>query len=294
MSATTGPGSAAGPDPGSLPDPATLDYDPTQVPIRPAATVMLVADRPDLHVLMLRRSARQVFATSMWVYPGGAVDPGDAAEAAGFCDGLDDPAASHRLGVEAGGLAYWVAAIRECFEEAGVLFSSLPEDPAALQRLAAARDALNRHEVDFLDIVRAERLRLQVGRLHQVAHWITPPGPPRRFNTRFFLAAFPEGQVAAHDRSESVHHEWVRPADALAAWREERMAMMSPTARMLMCLLPFDSAVDAVAAAAAARPPHAVRVNREGPYRIMLPGDDGYDDGDPDRVFGWVSLRPAP
>jgi 8-oxo-dGTP pyrophosphatase MutT (NUDIX family) len=255
---------------------------------------MLVADRPDLHVLMLRRSPRQVFATSMWVYPGGAVDPSDASEAAGYCEGLDDGAASRRLGVETGGLAYWVAAIRECFEEAGVLFAPLPEDPAALERLATARDALNRHEVDFLDIVRAEGLRLQADRLHHVAHWITPPGPPRRFNTRFFLAAFPEGQVAAHDEGEAVHHEWVRPADALAAWRDERMAMMSPTARMLMCLVPFSSAAEAVASAAAALPPHPVRVNRDGPYRIMLPGDEGYEVGDPEREFGWVALRPSP
>ena len=86
------------------------DYDPEAVAIRPAATVMLVDDRPDLQVLMLRRHARQAFAGDMWVYPGGAVDEADAAEAAPYCHGLDDETASRRLGVPSGGLAYWVAA----------------------------------------------------------------------------------------------------------------------------------------------------------------------------------------
>ena len=259
--------------------------------IRPAATVMLVADRPDLQVLMLRRHARQAFAGDMWVYPGGAVDRADADEAAPYCDGLDDVVASRRLGVDSGGLAYWVAAVRECFEEAGVLFAALPDDPAAVERLASRRDALNRHEVSFGDLVVAEGLRLQVDRLHPVAHWITPMGPPRRFDTRFFLAAFPEGQVAAHDDGEAVHHEWVRPDEAVAAWQADRMAMMSPTARMLMCLLPFRSAAEVVAAAAAGLPPAQIRVTRQGPYRILLPGDAGYEDGDPEPEFGWVALR---
>lgn len=277
----------------------TEDFDPQAVPIRPAATVMLVADRPDLQVLMLRRSARQVFATSMWVYPGGAVDPADAAEAAPHCDGLDDVVASERLGLTEGGLAFWVAAIRECFEEAGVLYASVPTDEGAPARLEEHRRALNAHEIDFLDIVEAEDLRLHADRLYPVAHWITPVGPPRRFNTRFFVAAFPEGQVAAHDDNEAVHHEWIRPRDAVQAWRRDEMAMMSPTARMLMCLAAFDSAHQVVEAAAAGFPPHQVRVNRlpvdgieASEYRIMLPGDDGYEDGDPDTEFGWVALRP--
>lgn len=276
--------------PASQPPP--LEYDPATVAIRPAATVMLVDDRPDLHVLMLRRNARQVFASDMWVYPGGAVDVADAEEAASFCDGLDDATASRRMGLESGGLAYWVAAIRECFEEAGVLFCELPTDAGAEERLAGLRDRLNRHEVDFLDIVRAEGLRLHVDRLHPVAHWITPLGPPRRFDTRFFVAAFPEGQVAAHDQAEAVHHEWVRPSDALEAWAAGERSMMSPTVRMLMCLVPFSSTAEVVEAAGAGHPAQQVRVNR-GEYRLLLPGDPGYDEGDPDAEFGFVALRPS-
>jgi 8-oxo-dGTP pyrophosphatase MutT (NUDIX family) len=280
-------------------DAGALDYDPEAVAIRPAATVMLVDDRPDLHVLMLRRSPRQVFATSMWVYPGGAVDPDDAACP---CDGLDDEAAGRRLGLAgAGGLAYWVAAMRECFEEAGVLFASMPPVLSAAgveqrrERLAAHRDALNRGELSFAELVEREELRLRGDALHHVAHWITPLGPPRRFDTRFFLAALPAGEVAAHDEGEAVHHDWVRPLDALTAFHEDRMAMMSPTVRMLTCLAAFGSAAEAVDAAAAGLVPQQVRVLRnEVEYRLMLPGDPRYEDGDGEAEFGWVSLRPRP
>jgi 8-oxo-dGTP pyrophosphatase MutT (NUDIX family) len=270
------------------------DFDPLSVPIRPAATVMLVADRPDLHVLMLRRAARQVFAADMWVYPGGAVDPADAEEAAPHVVGLDDEVASARLGLARGGLAYWVAAVRECFEEAGVLFARGGVDHLDVGHLAGRRAALNRHEEDFVAMLAEEALQLDLSALHPVGHWITPLGSPRRFDTRFFLAAFPEGQVAAHDDGEAVHAEWFRPADAVAAWREGRMAMMSPTVRMMMCLEPFGRAADVVAAAAAGLEAHQVRVRRdETVYEILLPGDVGYDDGEDESEFGWVALRPG-
>ena len=259
---------------------------------------MLVDDRPDLHVLMLRRSARQVFAADMWVYPGGAVDPGDAEEAEPFCVGIDDATASRRLGLPRGGLAFWVAAIRECFEEAGILFaldadgSPIRHDGGRAVELEAARQVLNAHQIDFLDIVRQFGLVLDAGRLHYVGHWVTPLGSPRRFDTRFFLAGFPAGQIAQHDDTESIHHEWVAPGPAVHRWRANEMAMMSPTARMLMSLLAYPTSMQAVGAAAIDRPLGQIRVHHDdaGRYHVMLPGDDGYDGGDPDAEFGWVGL----
>lgn len=268
------------------------EFDPAAVPIRPAATVMLVDDRPDLQVLMLRRSARQVFAGDMWVYPGGAVDPEDASRVGASCAGLDDATASARLELPSGGLAFWVAAIRECFEEAGVLYADVPEDMALSARLEAHRLALNNRETTFPKIVADESLVLHADRLHYIAHWITPFGSPRRFDTRFFLARFPAGQIAAHDDGELVHHDWVRPAEAIERWRADDMAMMSPTARMLMSLAAFGSADEAVAAAAQDLAAQQVRVVQDGAYHIMLPGDPGYDDGDPHTEFGWVRLYP--
>lgn len=270
-----------------------LDYDPDAVPIRPAATVMLVADLPDLHVLMLRRAARQVFAGDMWVYPGGAVDTADAEEAAPHVVGLDDAEASRRLGVERGGLAYWVAAVRECFEEAGVLFAHGGVAHLEVDRLARRRQALNRHEDDFTTLLAEEGLTLDLSQLHPVGHWITPHGSPRRFDTRFFIAAFPVGQEAIHDDGEAVHAAWFRPKDVVAAWRAGEMSMMSPTVRMVMCLEPFASAAEVMAAAGAALDPHQVRVIRDdATYEILLPGDPGYDRGEDQSEFGWVALRP--
>ncbi len=183
----------------------TTDFDPAAVPIRPAATVMVVDDRPDLHVLMLRRTATAIFAGDMWVYPGGRVDPDDAEAVLDHVSGLTDAEASAQLGLERGGLAFWVAALRECFEEAGILFghdrrTGAPidlTDPAAIDRLAAQRDALNAGQRSFAEVVAELDVVLDASKVHYIAHWVTPLGPPRRFDTRFFLAAAPPGQLAA-------------------------------------------------------------------------------------------------
>ncbi len=284
------------------------EFDPLAVPISPAATVMVVEDRSGqgadpggLAVLMLRRTARAVFAGDMWVYPGGRVDAGDEEIAARHVTGLNAAEADHRLGVDRGGLAYWVAALRECFEEAGILLARGLADGAAIdlaeparqQRLARYRDALNAGQMTFGEVIAAEEVVLDAARIHYIAHWVTPLGSPRRFDTRFFLAAAPPGQVAAHDDTEVVHHEWVTPAAALQRWHADEMAMMSPTARMLMCLTPFERASEAVSAAALNLEPHQIRVRRdEDAYHIMLPGDPGWEDGDPETEFGWIKLRP--
>lgn len=298
-----GPGAA----PDAVPAGIAADFDPAAVPIRPAATVMVLEDLPSpsggdrLHVLMLRRTARAVFAGDMWVYPGGRVDPEDEAIAAGHVVGLTASEADRRLGVDGGGLAFWVAALRECFEEAGILLARRIADGAPLDgsapevaaRLAERRRALNAGTVTFAEVVREEAVELDAGRIHDVAHWITPLGSPRRFDTRFFLAAAPPGQLAAHDDTEVVHHEWVEPAVALDRFRAGELSMMTPTIRMLMCLLPFERAADALAAAALDPEPQQVRVRTVGgEHRIMLPGEAGWEDGDPDAEFGWVKLVP--
>ena len=258
---------------------------------------MLVRDQPRLEVLMLRRTARTIFAGDMWVYPGGSVDVADGAQLTGRCDGLTDEDASRQLDIDGGGLGFWVAAVRECFEEAGVLFASHTTEPDAdkMTRLAQHRDDLNARRADFPAIVHAEDLRLDLSGIHYIAHWRTPLGPPRRFDTRFFLAAMPEGQTPSHDDGEAVHHEWIRPAEAIERWRADQMAMMTPTARMLMCLTDFDRAADVVAAAARPDPFERVRVRHrdDGSYDIVLPHEEGWAVGDPEVEFGHIGLRPV-
>jgi 8-oxo-dGTP pyrophosphatase MutT (NUDIX family) len=196
---------------------------------RHAATVVVVRDAPQgLEVLMLRRTESRDHTSGAWVFPGGLLDARDR-QCHDLCVGIDDAAASARLDVEAGGLDYYVAAIRECFEEAGILFAvDAQGQPIDMlvdtdTPLAQLRGPLHRGEVGFAQICHDLGLRLAAGELHYIAHWVTPRGRAKRFDTRFFLAVLPSGQSSAHDTLETVDHGWMRPADALAKAVELRL-----------------------------------------------------------------------
>ena len=134
---------------------------PDAVPARPAATVLLVRDAEPtgVEVFVLRRTANAVFAADMYVFPGGRVDDVDhAAELEPYCDGLDDATASARLGIDHGGLAFWVAAVRECFEEAGVLLARR-RDGGPLVIDEADRVAVHDGELSMEELCRARRPR---------------------------------------------------------------------------------------------------------------------------------------
>jgi 8-oxo-dGTP pyrophosphatase MutT (NUDIX family) len=252
------------------------------VTLREAATVMLVRDDPDLQVFMLRRNLESTWVAGAYVFPGGAVDPEDRDPGlARRCPGLSDARASALLGLPAGGLGYWVAAVRETFEEAGVLLArdaatAAPVDPSA-PRLVPLRDGLNDGSASWRELVEAEDLLLDVGALHPFSHWITPEGAPRRYDTRFFVAAAPDGHAYAHDETETVASTWVRPADALAASDRGEIELIFPTRKSLEALGRFEHADELLAAVeratdvpAAARP--AV-VRDSGGIRLLLPGD---------------------
>lgn len=211
------------------------------VPTRDGATVMLVrdgdhAERP-LEVLMLKRHPRTAFG-SVHVFPGGVVDPADhdlALDAC--CPGLSDADASAQLGVATGGRAFWVAAVREAFEEAGLLLARRADGepvrfdrhPDVQARFDEHRRAVHAGTRTFPSVLAAEDLVLCVDELRYVAHWITPEGEPKRFDTRFFLARAPDGQAFAHDDEELIDSEWVRPADALDRHRAGAFPMIGPT-----------------------------------------------------------------
>jgi len=266
------------------------------VPIRPAATVMLVRDASEpaadgsaLEVLMVRRNLNSDFVGGAYVFPGGAVDPADGgAEAEAACVGRSDAEASALLGIEAGGLAYWVAVLRETFEEAGLLLAERQGGPALLAgdreeeaRFARERSAVNAGTRRFLDLCRDEQLLLMVGDVHYFAHWITPQGAPRRYDTRFFVAAAPPGQIAAHDAGETIADTWISPRDALAGHRAGTIEIIFPTIRNLQAISRFATSGQLLAAAAEASrsvPTIEPRVVADGNgVRIVLPGDEGYD-----------------
>jgi 8-oxo-dGTP pyrophosphatase MutT (NUDIX family) len=268
------------------------------VPARDAATIMLVRDThgpdgPALEVCMLRRHLDSDFVGGAYVFPGGKVDEDDRSTAAGdACAGRDDAGASDLLGIASGGLAFWVAALRECFEEAGVLLAYREHqgpggvliemsDPAARRRLAASRDELNAGEVPFLELLRREGLRLAVDKVHYFSHWVTPELSPKRYDTRFFVAALPPGQVPVHDDYEMIATVWVRPAEALERSAAGDFELIFPTVKNLEAISRFATSEELLAAAAAIeRVPTVLPrvVADDHGFRIVLPGDPGYDD----------------
>jgi 8-oxo-dGTP pyrophosphatase MutT (NUDIX family) len=252
------------------------------VPLQPAATVMLVRDAAagGIEVLMVRRAAAAAFAGGMYVFPGGRVDEADGDEAvAAFVDGVDDATASAALDLPRGGLAHWVAAIRECFEEAGLLLARPAVDGAS-----ADRGAVHRGELSMAELCRRHGVRLDAGALRYVSHWVTPVGETsRRFDTRFFLAAAPAGQDGRHDDVELVDSRWLAPGDALAAAERRELMLMPPTEANLRLIADCSTVAAALARADATGPPRRIEPRiRRGPdgkmVGIILPDDPEYDD----------------
>lgn len=258
--------------------------------LRDAATVMLVRDgQSGLEVFMLRRNLNSDFVGGAYVFPGGAVDTEDRhADLERVSRGRSDDQASNLLGLDRGGLAFWVAAIRESFEEAGVLLAT--DDTGAVVSFAdpevAARFAIHRKEVDsgarrLIEVCEIEDLVLAVDQIHYFSHWITPEGAPRRYDTRFFVCAEPPEQVPLHDDRETIANLWIKPEEALRLHRAGEFDLIFPTIKSLETISTFARAADLLAAAAAIEevPTILPRISDDGHgVRILLPGDEGYEE----------------
>lgn len=214
---------------------------------RPASTVMLLreagtdADGVDpggLEVFVLHRVPGMAFAPSVTVFPGGGVDPGDSD--AVTWSGPDRAWWAHALGTdEEKASALVVAAVRELFEETGVLLA----DGGATEEV---RLQVVDHRRSLPDVLRAQGCSLQSGLLRPWANWITPEGSTRRYDTFFFLAALPAGQHAQMLTTEAESGRWARPAGLLAEHRSGALAMMPPTVAMLMDLEQAESVQSAM------------------------------------------------
>jgi glyoxylase-like metal-dependent hydrolase (beta-lactamase superfamily II)/8-oxo-dGTP pyrophosphatase MutT (NUDIX family) len=255
---------------------------------RPAATLILVRDAgTGMEVFMIRRTQSAAFMGGAHVFPGGGVDASDASdELAAHCEGLDDAEASRLLGVEQGGLAYWAAAMRECFEEAGLLLAhDAAGDYADLNQAERApvfaqwRESVRAGRATLADLCREHRLRLAAGRMAYYSHWITQPGRPRRYDTRFFVAEAPSAQTPSHDNSETVDHVWIQPAAALARHRSGEMHLVFPTIKTLESIAHFDTTAALMEFARSPRkmPVMAPRTasSRDG-KKLLVPGDYAY------------------
>ena len=263
--------------------------------VRPAATVLLLrSGEAPVEILLLRRSSSSRFAADAWVFPGGVVDESDRRLPSGLWEGIDPATLTERFAAdEATVLGFHVTAVRETFEEAGVLLArprqagagagadggrrraELEHDPER-RRLRAALAA---GRIDLARWLTERRILLDLGCLTYHSRWVTPVAQPRRYDTCFFVARAPAGQVVAHDRAETTGQRWLPAAAALDEHEGGRLQLMHPTVRTLQALAVHDS-VDAVITAAAT----------QAQVRSVLPSAELDADGrvvrivDPDEV----------
>ena len=237
------------------------------MPAKPAATVMLLRDADTaegIEVFMLRRTKAAAFAGGMYVFPGGKVDEADGE----------------------GDVGYVIAAIRECYEESGVLLAvdvdgrMVTDGHPALNYRQAVYDGT----IDLRQLCAQHELIPAVDDLVWISHWITPAGEsPRRFDTRFFVAVAPPDQASHHDDNETIASAWVGPRDALGRHERRELTMMPPTIKNLEFVAAHRNAASAMEAARTLGRPTAIlprlRWGVDGGIRgVSLPGDDDYDE----------------
>ena len=199
---------------------------------RPSATVILARESgaaPEL--FMVQRHARSSFGAA-YVFPGGVLDHADR-DVHDFCSGRRAVDADAVLSVATGGLDYFVGAIRELFEETGVLLAT---HTSTADELVIARDCLNSESLSWTEFVKNNHARMLCDKLHYFSHWITPDQLPKRYTTRFFVAELPAGQVAHHEEQELTDSTWITATDALAAGKAGSMKLHYPTRTTLESL----------------------------------------------------------
>ena len=212
-----------------------------------AATVVLL--REDLspkgiQVYMMRRRGNLRFAPDHSVFPGGKLEPDDRSpEVLSRCAGISPREAASLLSThhtDHAGLGYWVAAIRELFEETGILLCT---PGLSAERRAQARAALHTHTLRWREFLQRDNLTCEVSALRYLARWITPSSEPLRYDTRFFVARLPAGQDPCREipgtEGETVAAEWMAPREALARWQRREMIMPPPTVTTLRYLTQF-------------------------------------------------------
>jgi 8-oxo-dGTP pyrophosphatase MutT (NUDIX family) len=241
----------------------------------PAATILILRDGAGgLEVFMVKRHHQIDFVAGALVFPGGKASKGDFdAGLSEFTDGVENWSAEMR--------ALGAAAIREAFEESGILFAREQGGgfvgSERLEKLSHYRHALEKNEISLIDMLRTEKLRLACDQLVRFAHWITPRNMPKRFDTHFFIAAVPHGHAGSHDGRESVDSVWIGPNEAIAD--RKRWNVIFPTKLNLMKLAQSKNSADAIAAARKTTPLTVEPWVEEGPNGqvLRIREDAGYE-----------------
>lgn len=248
---------------------------------RDAATVMLVRDGDrGLEVFLQRRVRGMAFAGGMTVFPGGGVDSRDADASVGWA-GPEPAWWAERFGCSPEtARALVCAAVRETFEESGVLLAG-PEAGSVVDevgRFAESRAQLESRERSLAEFLADADLVLRADLLRPWSHWVTPEREPRRYDTRFFLAALPEGQLADSGTSEAAEAYWSTPRDALDDFRAGRCQLMPPTETTLAELAEHDTLESVLPTERPLRPIMPKLLERDGRWHAVLPGEPGYEE----------------
>ena len=261
----------------------------TAIP-RDAATIIIIRDvdppLSGIDVLMVRRHGKSHFAGNAYVFPGGVMEESDyEPKMESLCCGLtfqqakgiitDTPYPERALG-------FFIAAIRETFEEVGILFAyqrssellSFNEEESL--RFDSYRKKVQENLISLKEMIRKEKLLLAVDQLSYFAHWITPEAAPIRFDTHFFIAPAPTGQVAVHDAIETTQQLWISPKEALNRHRQNLFPMLPPTVSNLNILSCFSSVDEAVASMQGKKIPTILPrvVIEDGKTKVLMPWDN--------------------
>jgi 8-oxo-dGTP pyrophosphatase MutT (NUDIX family) len=277
-----------------------MSGDTPDKPIRDASTVIVLREADQgLETFLLCRHHQSGFLGGAHVFPGGKVDSSDGAPSwraridrstEEITEGLGESDAEVGLGL-------LVAAVRETFEEAGVLLASTASDVD----LVATRERLH-GGASFSALANDIDMKIDSTALTPYARWITPKVETHRFDTRFYIAVLPEGQTASHDGTETTSATWLRPARAIDDMIAGRIKLAPPTVRTLQCLAQFDDASSLIADALSRKPP-LVRprvVTSEDGWFLALPGDPEHPEseavlpGATRMVFDGGAWRDAP
>ena len=251
---------------------------------RMASAVMLLRDMAEvqgIEVFMVRRVIQSDFMPDVYVFPGGSVARDDLAaeQANNVCTPVAATAADPE-GRTTLGTGVRAAAIRELFEEAGILLAyhngtMLAINEENVPRFASYRQAFNQRNGSLVEMAHAENLQLATDYLGYFAHWITPEGMPKRFDTHFFITTAPAEQQAAHDQLETSEGVWIRPTEALERYNNGTFPLVFATIHQLQGLAGFNSVQDALQYTMTQHVPvrMPVLVQDESGARVFLPDD---------------------
>ena len=251
---------------------------------------MIVRDSDiGVQVFMMKRSLRSSFG-GIWVFPGGILEDQDQDIAKkNYCNGIDEQKAKAILNYDQESLTYWIASLRETFEETGALianrdnnsfFTPTEDEAINLERL---RSDLNNGKISFISILKQLKLKIALERLIYISHWITPDVETKRYTTRFFLTSLNEEVTMTHDDLEGTDSKWIGINEALEAHKAGRISLIMPTIKNLESISSYNNTQEMISAKNAIKAEDIPAIKpkffkENGQWKGLLPGEYGYED----------------